>query len=181
MLAIGYTRHQQVWCQYNSHFSILLSHEEVSYCEALLYINQIYRREHMLKDRIPSGLTPALTSSFGDCLFGSVSVCLFGTIEYEKVLRLAAIIHGIDHYDHYLEMVRLRCTKKGLDSNAVVIQFVEKIESISDAVQFMSTTVSCDDILENSIFESQTPSQVINYTLTNELRATAKVGCYSGT
>ena len=51
------------------------------------------------------GLTPALTSSVGDCLFGAVSVCLFGSIESEKLLRLATVIHGITHFDHYREMV----------------------------------------------------------------------------
>lgn len=73
----------------------------------ILYVVYIGRRQHLLRDRLPTGLTPALTSSFGDCLFGAVSVCLFGNIEFEELLRLAAVMHGINHFDHYLEMVRI--------------------------------------------------------------------------
>lgn len=61
----------------------------------------------MLRDHLPTNLTPVLTSSMGDCLFGTISVCLFGNTESETLLRFAALIHGITHYDHYLEMVSL--------------------------------------------------------------------------
>lgn len=61
------------------------------------------------------------------------------------------------------------------------MQLTEKIESISDAVQFLSTVVSCENILDQYPFESHTPAQVIEYTLTSEIQATAKIGSYSGT
>ena len=60
---------------------------------------------HTLQGRIPTGLIPAMTSSYGDCLFGTVSMCLLRTIQSEQLLRFAAVIHGIHHFDHYIDMV----------------------------------------------------------------------------
>ena len=57
---------------------------------------------------------------------------------------------------------------------------MESIESISDAVQFLSTVVSCDDVLDKYCFSSQTPEDVIVFTLTNEIQVTSKLGAYSG-
>ena len=61
-----------------------------------------------------------------------------------------------------------------------MLQFREKIETISDAVQFLATVVSSENILDECSFETQTPAQIIEYTLMNEIRATAKLGSYSG-
>lgn len=47
-------------------------------------------------------------------------------------------------------------------------------------MQFLSTVVSSEAILEKYSFESQTSQEVIEFTLTNELQATAKLGSYSG-
>lgn len=60
------------------------------------------------------------------------------------------------------------------------MQLVESIESISDAIQFLSTVVSCDDILDKYSFESQTPEDIIVFTLSNEIQVTSKLGSYSG-
>lgn len=52
------------------------------------------------------------------------------------------------------------------------------ITSISDAVQFLSTVVSSDEVLHSAPMSSV--PEIIAYALENEIRVTAKVGAYSG-
>lgn len=56
--------------------------------------------------RIPKGLHAVEVHGDGNCLFRSISVALFGTEKYSTLLRLAAVCHGVDHFNHYLDMVR---------------------------------------------------------------------------
>ena len=63
----------------------------------------------MLQNKLPGGFMPALTTSNGDCLFDSVSVCLFGTCVHELLLRFSAVVQGVTHFDHYVELVSSLC------------------------------------------------------------------------
>ena len=102
-------------------------------------------------------------------MFGAISVSLFGNLDYEKILRLAAIVHGVNHYEHYLEVVTAFLLILTL-LYMLDMQFTEKIETISDAVQFLATVASNEGILKECKFEMQTPAQVIEYTLMSEIQ-----------
>ena len=55
--------------------------------------------------RIPDGFYALLSTADGNCFFNSISILLYGTEERSKYLRLAAVIHAVAHYEHYIKMV----------------------------------------------------------------------------
>ena len=58
-----------------------------------------------LKARMPKGFYPAWTSGDGNCLFGAVSIALTGSESLSERLQLRTVIHGVQHFEHYSEMV----------------------------------------------------------------------------
>lgn len=54
---------------------------------------------------IPNGLKPAFSTGDGDCLYNSVSIAVTGDEDQSLLLRLAAVLHAVEHFDHYLQMV----------------------------------------------------------------------------
>ena len=65
----------------------------------------INRRKYLLSSVLPVGFTPYLSVSDGNCLFSSISVCLFGDTTRSTALRYAALVHGVKHLSHYLKSV----------------------------------------------------------------------------
>ena len=55
-------------------------------------------------DQVPN-FQPLVSTGDGNCLYNSVSTILFGSESYSSSLRLASLLHGLKHYDHYLAMV----------------------------------------------------------------------------
>ena len=66
-----------------------------------------HRRKHFLSERLPLGFKPYTSTADGNCLFSSVSVCLFGDTTHKTELRLATLTHGVEHMSHYLDMVHV--------------------------------------------------------------------------
>ena len=66
----------------------------------------IARRRKVLANVIPEGFLPCVSTAEGNCLFCAVSLLLFGSEDYHKDLRFAAVHYALMHFDHYLEMVR---------------------------------------------------------------------------
>ena len=54
---------------------------------------------------IPNGYYAGRTTGNGDCLYNSVSLALFGHELCKDAIRLASVLHTIDHFDHYVQMV----------------------------------------------------------------------------
>ena len=61
----------------------------------------------MLQNKLPGGFTPALTTSTGDCLFGSVCVPIWDV--YKQLLRFSAVVQGVTHFYHNVELVSSLC------------------------------------------------------------------------
>ena len=60
-----------------------------------------------MKEKIPPGFWIGRSHGDGNCLFNSASIALFGSDAHSSLLRLAAVCNGVEHFDHYLEMVCL--------------------------------------------------------------------------
>lgn len=62
---------------------------------------------YSLSDQVPQGYKALLSTGNGNCLFNSISTLLFGNEDSALELRLASVLHAINHLDHYLGMVLL--------------------------------------------------------------------------
>ena len=55
--------------------------------------------------RIPQNFHALKCTMGGNALYNAVSILLYGTEEFALQLRLATIVHSIQHMEHYLDMV----------------------------------------------------------------------------
>lgn len=58
-----------------------------------------------LRKRIPAGYHVVKSTGDGNCLFNSVSTAISGDESFGPALRILAVLHGIEHFQHYLQMV----------------------------------------------------------------------------
>ena len=84
---------------------------EISFCMIYTVLNFVFffrRHQTLMKAGVvPRGHYAGKSTANGDCLFNSVSLALFGNEIYKDALRLASVVHAVDHFDHYVEMVSL--------------------------------------------------------------------------
>eukprot|EP00794_Sanderia_malayensis_P004266 gene4266-4837_t len=57
-------------------------------------------------DIVPDGMQVLTATGNGDCLFNSVGKLLFGTEAVAPILRLVAVVGGIDHAEHFVNEYR---------------------------------------------------------------------------
>lgn len=55
--------------------------------------------------RIPKGYALVQSTGDGNCLFNSVSTDVNGDESLGASLRLMAVLHAVQHFDHYTESV----------------------------------------------------------------------------
>ena len=126
---------------------------------------------------LPDGFTPYFSISDGNCLFSSISVCLFGDTANAAALRFASLAHGVKHFPHYLKMV---CSQ--LEHVKVItctcLQLCAEIATDEDALQFLSTVASDDDVFINR--PSGDRNIILRYSMESELVSTSRIGSYSG-
>eukprot|EP00794_Sanderia_malayensis_P019108 gene19108-21024_t len=68
---------------------------------------------------LPSGKCPIRTTGDGNCLYNSIGISLFGTENVAPILRLASVLAGISHIDHFVDSYA-----PGLTSMADTVQFI---------------------------------------------------------
>ena len=81
-----------------------------SYVECFLFSDRTQRR---LSNCIPPGYHVIKSTGDGNCLFNSISIALCGDESLGAGLRLLAVLHGIGHFQHYLQMVNA-CIHSGV-------------------------------------------------------------------
>ncbi len=54
---------------------------------------------------LPKDMIPVRSTADGDCLFNSASILLFGTETVSPILRLGAVLYGVDHNECYIREV----------------------------------------------------------------------------
>lgn len=97
---------------------------------------------------LPVGFTPYLSVSDGNCLFSSSYLRLFGDTTKPAALRFASLVHGVKHLPHYLKTVSF---VHQIRHNMIVcdtIQLCAEIATDEDALQFLSTVASNDDVFD---------------------------------
>ena len=133
----------------------------------------------MLCNKLPQGYIPCIVSAEGDCLYCAISIGLFGSERHKTELRFAAVAHAVVHYAHYLDMVSCLVCK----SLEILVfnypQLGAEIRVKEDAQQFLATVSS--EVQFNKHPTEGSVQDILEYTLQVEARATAKIGCYSGT
>ena len=68
----------------------------------------MHRRQDLTGNKIPKGYQALMSSADGNCLFNSVSILLFGSEERAFQLRMASVLHAVEHFNHYVKMVGLQ-------------------------------------------------------------------------
>ena len=122
---------------------------------------------------LPCGFTPYLSVSDGNCLFSSVSICLFGDTTRATALRFGSRSETLI-LQHYLELVCILPSSY----NVMIIQFSAEIATDDDALQFLSTVAANDDVFVNR--PSGDRNEILKYSIESELLSTPKMDSYSG-
>ena len=69
----------------------------------------LHRRQKGLRECIHRGYALVQSTGDGNCLFNSVSIGLIGDESLGTSLRLMAVLHAVQHFDHYMEAVSFAC------------------------------------------------------------------------
>lgn len=69
---------------------------------------RLCRRERVLSGAIPEGYSIGKSVSDGNCLYGAICVCIFGSLGSSEILslRLHSVVHATEHFEEYVSKVR---------------------------------------------------------------------------
>jgi hypothetical protein len=70
----------------------------------LLYYNNA-KLFVIISTPVPDQFQALVSTGDGNCLFNSMSILLNGTEGIAQNLRLASVLHGVEHFHHLLTMV----------------------------------------------------------------------------
>lgn len=149
----------------------------------MLCFSNIHRLHKSITEKLPRGLYPIQVPADGNCFFSSISMALFGDITYSAALRLAAVCHAADHYNHYLEMVSyllqiiIECPLYKL---SLYFQYQSAVKDVGEAQQLLGTVVSSNRAYESRPTDHPTVIDLLHYMLRECTRDTAVLGRYSG-
>ncbi len=54
---------------------------------------------------VPNGFQALVSTGDGNCFYNSISILLSGNEILTTHLRLASVLHAVEHFNHYLTMV----------------------------------------------------------------------------
>ena len=74
-------------------------------CILCILCTLIGRRQLRLSKRIPAGYRVIKSTGDGNCLFNSISIAINRDESLGPALRILTVLHGIAHFQHYLQMV----------------------------------------------------------------------------
>lgn len=162
-------------CYSNSHVNVYLS--------MYAYIT-LHRRQKRLRECIPRGYALVQSTGDGNCLFNSVSIGLIGDESLGTSLRLMAVLHAVQHFDHYMEAVSFACILSSwhlIHCNYPLTQsqICPQLEDTGMAIQFLAS-VSTDEAFQNRPKMFPTKEELGCYTLQQETMQTSKLNSFSG-
>lgn len=96
-------------------------------------------------------------------------------------LRLLAVLHAVQHFSHYVEVVSYYMLLSWHFITAIVAdsQFSSQLEDPGMAVQFLAS-VSTDEAFQNRPKLKPTKEELVCYTLQQEIMQTSKLNSFSG-
>ena len=141
----------------------------------------MYRRQSKLRECIPRGYALVQATGDGNCLFYSVSTALNGDESLGTSLRLLAVLHAVQHFSHYVEVVsyHMLLSWHFITASVAYSQFSSQLEDPGMAVQFLAS-VSTDEAFQNRPKLKPTKEELVCYTLQQEIMQTSKLNSFSG-
>lgn len=142
----------------------------------------MHTSSYSCRSRYPKGYLPAHSTPDGNCLFNAVSTTISGTEKLGTLLRLATVLQGVGHLEHYTSMVMNTLVHHATQSYTYwyFTQLKAELPDPDRLQQFICTVASSDDVFERRPKDHPTAEELIQYILKEEIQATARLGSYSG-